>query len=141
MEEQIIGRTVNLMKIDSAVKGATAILVVQTLKDSGNNVTVFRDWNSDGKISAANKASDAEKESMIGQLQSGYRRFTDLDDDDKPFYQPPDHNTEKVMTGPRGKGTYQNGADTITGETKVIVTLDFDTATQKWKMVKYEYAE
>lgn len=143
MEEQIIGRTVNLMKIDSSIKGATAILVVQTLKDSGSNTTVYKDWDNDGKIipekPVNGKVLDLTNKNL--QLQSGYRRFSDRESADKPFFQPPETQKETIKTGPFGKGTYQNGADSITGEVKVVVTLDFDTATQKWKMTKYEYAE
>ena len=145
MEEQIIGRTVNLMKVDSSVKGATAILVVQTLKDSGNNTTVYKDWDGNGKISSTTTQDELinyEKDSVRNlQLQSGYRRFSDRKSTDKPFFQPPETQKEIIQTGDFGRGTYQNGADSITGEVKVVVTLDFDTATQKWKMTKYEYAE
>lgn len=145
MEEQIIGRTVNLMKVDSSVKGATAILVVQTLKDSGNNTTVYKDWDGNGKISSTISGDELThygRDSVRNlQLQSGYRRFSDRKSTDKPFFQPPVTQKEIIQTGPSGKGTYQNGADSITGEVKVVVTLDFDTATQKWKMTKYEYAE
>lgn len=145
MEEQIIGRTVNLMKVDSSVKGATAILVVQTLKDSGNNTTVYKDWDGNGKISSTTSGDELTnygKDSVRNlQLQSGYRRFSDRKSTDKPFFQPPVTQKEIIQTGPSGRGTYQNGADSITGEVKVVVTLDFDTATQKWKMTKYEYAE
>ena len=135
MEEQIIGRTINLMKIDSTVKGATAILVVQTLKDSGNDITIFKDWDSDGIIGGA-KENPAD--STIAHHQAGYRRFSDVEDSDPSFYKPPKTHYEQIKGF---MGTYQNGADAITGETKVIITLDFDTATQKWKMVKYEYAD
>lgn len=142
MEEQIIGRTINLMKIEeTSIKGATAILLVQTLKDSGNNTMVYKDWNGDGKITADLKASDKDRKNEITQLQSGYRRFTEREKGKKPFFLPPDTNAERIQTGNRGLGTYQNGADTITGEVKVIITLDYDAAKQKWNLVKYEYAE
>lgn len=146
MEEQIIGRTINLMKIDSTVKGATAILIVQTLKDAAKlaptggslDTKVFRDWNSDGIINQSKELPDSEKESMIGQHQAGYRRFSDLDESEPGFFMPPPLHSEAITSK---LGSYENGADTITGETKVVITLDFDTATQKWKMVKYEYAD
>lgn len=135
MEEQIIGRTINLMKIDSTVKGATAILVVQTIKDSGNDITVFKDWDSNGVIAGSKKTPE---DSMIAHHQAGYRRFADLDDNDPSFFKPPKTHYEQIQGF---KGSYQNGADAITGETKVIITLDFNTALQKWEMVKYEYAD
>lgn len=141
-EEQIIGRTVNLMKVDSTVNGATAILLVQMIKDSGP-ATVFKDWNGDGKID--DQDADDNRKNHTTQLLSGYRRFSDRDSNDKAFFLPPEEQKEKIhtkdLTSTGGKGTYQNGADTITGEVKVAVTLEFDTAKQKWKMVKYEYAE
>ena len=136
MEEQIIGRTINLMKIDSTVKGATAILLVQTLKDSGNDITVFKDWDSNGQIAGGDKKTP--NDTTIAHFQAGYRRFSDVDESEPSFFQPPKTHYEQIIGF---KGSYQNGADTITGETKVIITLDFDTVTQKWKMVKYEYAD
>lgn len=141
MEEQIIGRTINLMKVDSTVKGATAILVVQTLKDSGgtddgSRVTHYRDWSSDGKLEET--LTDNAADLILTQHQAGYRRFADVDEDVPAFFQYPKNFSEHI----RGRlGTYENGADSITGETKVIITLDFDTTTQKWILVKYEYAD
>ncbi len=135
MEEQIIGRTINLMKVDSTVKGATAILVVQTLKDSGDGVTIFKDWDSDGKIAGG---KGKPEDSTIAHHQAGYRRFEDVDENTQSFFTPPKNHSEKV-TGI--KGIYQNGADTITGEAKVVITLDFNTETQKWEVVRYEYAD
>ncbi|MBO5959240.1 MAG: hypothetical protein J6Q65_03870, partial [Lentisphaeria bacterium] len=136
-EEQIIGRTINLMNVDSTIKVANAILLVQTLKDSGNT-TVYRDWNSDGRIESGTLSKEIRNHKLT-QHQSGYRRFTDVKDSDVGFYDPPQHSHKEKIRGI--KGSYQNGADGISGETKVIISLDFDTATQKWKMVKYEYAD
>ena len=39
------------------------------------------------------------------------------------------------------KGRFDAGADAITGETKVIIDLEFNQTEGTWGVVKYEYAE
>jgi hypothetical protein len=38
------------------------------------------------------------------------------------------------------KGKYELGHDEITGEQKIIATVEYDSSTSKWKIINYEIA-
>lgn len=137
LEEQIICRIINHLKVDPAVKHVTAILVVQILKDSG--AIVIKDWTNDGVIEPVGNTISPNKGKpqayRDAQFQAGYRRFSDLKNNQKAFS---DFGIQEVIDAQNG--IYDNGADAITGETKIIARFFMDEE-GKWKLLNYEYAE
>ena len=47
---------------------------------------------------------------------------------------------EDEITGVK-KGQYDLGADKISAESKIVMTLCFDPWTKKWKIKRFEYVE
>lgn len=148
MEEQIICRIINHLKVDDTVKDADAILVVQTLNDiggtAGNSIPIFVDWNNDGLIGSSkgtevinNREVFSEKENITAQFRAGYRRFSDAGNDGKPFAAPDGGVAEKIRAR---EGIYDNGADTITGEAKIVIHLSIHKD-GKWHVDNFTYAE
>ena len=85
MDEQVIGRCINLMSVEQTkVKSIKALLVVQTLRDRGK-VSIRKDWNNNGKTGETLNLRASNH--MDAQLQAGYRRFSDAGDDGKIFAQ------------------------------------------------------
>ncbi len=148
LNEQIIGRTINLMKVEPGMRKITAILLVQMLQDSGQTY-VAKDWNGDGTVKNST-IKDAEFKSSkfrSAQFQTGYRRFSDAEQQDEAmgdlFAKPSQtYDTQRLSEVIRGRqGIYNNGADAIVGEAKVKVEMTYDGATQRWTVTSYEYLD
>lgn len=139
-EEQIIGRFINLVKVNSTPKKLKAIMIVQTLRDAGDAVTV-KDWNNDGKIAQISSANLRKEENTAAQFQAGYRKFSDAAEDNVSMFANPPNGVLLEAIVDAQKGRFDAGADAITGETKVIIDLEFNQTEGTWGVVKYEYAE
>ena len=136
MDEQVIGRCINLMSVEQTkVKSIKALLVVQTLRDRGK-VSIRKDWNNNGKTGETLNLRASNH--MDAQLQAGYRRFSDAGDDGKIFAT---YDQLKENVNATNEGRFDPGADTIIGEAKILATLEYDQATQKWKIMRYEFVE
>lgn len=138
IDEQIAGRIMNLIKYDQAsVRKVIVVLVVQTIRDSGYTI-VARDWNSNGKLGETIQISSANE---TAQFLTGYRRFKDLTaiDSSSTAFAGNGFLLREKIDG--YIGFYDNGADAITGEIKVVASLEFDSTTLKWKIARMEYAE
>ena len=112
------------------------IVVAQTIRDIGG-APAFVDWDGDGEYSGADEADKKTITANAKYIKTGYVR-KNLS------------GTLEVVGGP-GKiaetissttvGTYDYGADKITGEAKVIVEMTRDLQTLKWKITGYRYVE
>lgn len=135
MDEQIIGRSINQMSVEhTKVKSIKALLVVQTLRDRGKS-TIRKDWNLDGKT--GDTLNLRASNYLLAQLQAGYRRFSDADKNSKIFATY-DGLKENINAE---DWKFDPGADSITGEAKILATLVYDSTTQKWKITRYEFVE
>lgn len=161
LREQIIGRMINHLKIESSIHSVNAVILVQMIRDSGggrNNDTSrswVKDWNSNGFIDGDKDIKSADP---VAQYAAGYRRFTDARESTRPnnIFRSKDASfsstaggsganmiREKASSGQYGGqlGRYDHGADEICGEAKVIVSLVYDSSAMKWKVQNYEFAE
>ncbi len=128
-EEQRIGRFINLVKVEPGVQSVKAVLLVQMIQDSGD-MTMVRDWNGDGVI------KDSGGKAV--EFQSGFRRFSDAGSSTAAAFVNKG-NLKEVISGKKSR--YDMGADSIVGEAKVLVNLEFDSVNRKWSIVSYEYID
>lgn len=145
LREQIVCRIINHLSVESTIRNVTAIILVQTIKDSGNIATA-KDWNNDGRIESAGAGTVINDLNDVAQYQAGFRRFnpssTDAATARKLDVFCNLSNMESIYELTNGKkGRYNLGSDAITGEAKIIVSLKYNTSTQKWEIDKYEFAE
>jgi len=154
LREQIISRIINLTKVEDSIHGVKAVIIVQMIKDSGggtgsNGKRWVRDWNNDGAIGGSVLITAADP---VAQYQAGYRRFKDAADGTNPsndtlFVDKSDNAYGMIREKSDAAayygqlGRYDIGADTISGEAKVVVSLVYDSANMKWKVQSYEFAE
>ncbi len=110
------------------------IIVAQTIKDIGGS-PVFVDWDGDGEY-----APEDEKDFPFSAkgLKSGYVRKKL----DNSVYELVGNKTKaKETITSTTIGTYDYGADKITGETKLIVEMQKDIFTNKWRIAGYRYVD
>ena len=150
-EEQLVGKIMNLVAADP-YETVYIIAVGQSIRDIGssdpNGITIFKNWAGSGKADttysnsdATTKGSDAHK----AYRRAGYiRPFTlkEIEDGEsvpKVINGAPEQLRNKI-TGVK-KGQYDLGADKISAESKIVMTLCFDPWTKKWKIKRFEYVE
>ncbi len=141
LDEQMVGRIINNIKVvPQTSKSVTAVLLVQTLRDPGNT-TIYKDWNANGKIDSNDLSmNNPDTVSRTAQFMSGYRRFREAGKNDVPFASNVSVR-EKIQPVNKKYKYYREGLIAITGESKMIVTLELDPNTNRWIETKYEYAE
>lgn len=138
VREQYASRFMNLLKADSD-EHIYIIVVAQSIKDIGG-APAFVDWNGDGEYSSSSVTiPDSNNDKMKKFLRTGYIR--------KKLYSDTDYEkigsvatVDETITS-TAVGTYNYGADKITGETKLIAEMVKDEKTGKWKMIGYRYVE
>ncbi len=133
MQEQIIGRTLNLFKTGNTYEVATVVAIAQTIKDVGGG-KVYLNLNEDGKektyysnlgLWAYN--ANANVSAIFGSL---------------PSVPAPSNNPDDVTELSNvAIGEYDLGADQITGECVVIAHLVYDKEDSRWKVVQVKYEE
>lgn len=150
-EEQLVGKIMNLVAAEP-YETVYIIAVGQSIRDIGssdtNGITIFKNWAGSGKADttysnsdATTKGSDAHK----AYRRAGYiRPFTlkEIEDGEsvpKVINGAPEQLRNKI-TGVK-KGQYDLGADKISAESKIVMTLCFDPWTKKWKIKRFEYVE
>ena len=78
LREQIVGRMINHLKIESSIHSVRAVILVQMIRDSGGSEDApyywAKDWNANGTIDGPKKIQSA---GAIAQYAAGYRRFSD----------------------------------------------------------------
>jgi len=135
--EQYASRFMNLFKCEP-VKRAYIIVVAQSIRDIGGG-PVFVDLDGDGEYSPAgvDKADDITAATKC--LKTGYVRKK-LDGSGYEKFNIPSNLMKETIESP-AVGTYDYGADKITGETKLIVEMTRDTKTMNWKITGVRYVE
>lgn len=150
-EEQLVGKIMNLVAADP-YETVYIIAVGQSIRDIGssdeNGITIFKNWAGSGKAdktykdNAVTKGNDAYK----AYRRAGYIRPSTLkeiedggDSSPKVLNGAPNQLEDKI-TGVK-KGQYDLGADKISAESKIVMTLCFDPWTKKWKIKRFEYVE
>lgn len=149
-EEQLVGKIMNLVAADP-YETVYIIAVGQSIRDIGssdkNGITIFKNWAGSGKAdktykdNAVTKGNDAYK----AYRRAGYIRPSTLkeieDGDSSPkVLNGAPNQLEDEITGVK-KGQYDLGADKISAESKIVMTLCFDPWTKKWKIKRFEYVE
>ena len=139
-KEQYAARFMHLFSCDpEPVRKVYIIVLAQAIKDIGGSPALV-DWNGDGEYSSsALTIPSSGNDAMKKFLRTGYIR--------KKLYD--SSNYEKIGTessvnetiASPAVGTYDYGADKITGETKLIVEMQKDIFTNKWKIAGYRYVE
>lgn len=150
-EEQLTGKIMNLVAAEP-YETIYIIAVGQSIRDIGSSdnkgITIFKNWAGSGKAdktykdNAVTKGNDAYK----AYRRAGYiRPFTlkEIEDGDatspKVLNGAPNQLEDKI-TGVK-KGQYDLGADKISAESKIVMTLCFDPWDKKWKIKRFEYVE
>lgn len=124
LKEEIIGKFINLAK--ASPDTVTIIAIAQTIKDIGGGVTVYKDLDSDGDVDG-------------NVTENGY----DIDgkDSDGDGDYTNDHLPTGCETISTEYGRYDQYAEEILAEQKIMGTVIYDQTTQKWRILRYEYLE
>ena len=129
-QEQLIGRTIGLTTADTTPDSATVIVLAQSIKDMGGNADVYPDWDENGSVSG-NTGTDKAK------LKAGYYSYAeDGSSITNPGFFPVPSNISNKVTAKFGR--YDNGADRITGETRLVGRLLYDRMQGRWKIVQVQ---
>lgn len=141
VREQYATRFMNLFKADDNDEHVYIIVLAQSIKDVGGS-PVLVDWNGDGEYSSsALTIPSSDNAKMKKFLRTGYiRKKLDGSADYEKIGSVASVN-ETITSPLPAVGTYDHGADKITGETKLIVEMAKDANTGKWKMAGYRYVE
>lgn len=127
LKEELIGKFINLTTAESS--SYSAIILAQTIKDVGtstaNEIIIYKDLDVDG-IPKEVEADITEPYDIDGDNTSA---FTDPNKDG-------DNNAETIGTQ---KNRYDQFADEIIGEQKMILYTKRDATTGKWIVVRYEF--
>lgn len=157
-QEQVIGKTINLLKAEPLDK-AYIVAIAQTIKavEVPAGSTRYFDWNRDGvvdnddAVSVSNTAKIRTKfeKNETAWKNAGYVRYplagelhgdsTHKKDERLRGIGFGNKTLSKDYTASKGKDTYVNGVDLITGTAKVVVTLE--RVENKWKIVRFEYVD
>lgn len=149
-EEQLVGKIMNLVAADP-YETVYIIAVGQSIRDIGssdeNGITIFKNWAGSGKAdktykdNAVTKGNDAYKAyRRAGYIRpSTLKEIEDGDSSPKVLNGAPNQLEDKIE-GVK-KGQYDLGADKISAESKIVMTLCFDPWTKKWKIKRFEYVE
>lgn len=134
LQEQIIGRIIQLTEASAAYDSAVVVILAQTIQDVGG--TVYPDLNEDGLT--ATTLSNTAKTNL------GFRAYDGTDA--STYFTLPSALTRAEGDDPTKGitatlGHYDNGADKITGECLLIARLLYDKVKGKWKVVQVKYGE
>lgn len=120
LKEEIIGKFINLTKKGTSSDTITIIALAQSIRDIGNGITIYKDLDQDGTIGTADETTFEEDINGDG----------DTSDTSIP-------ETISNCTF----GTYDQYADEIMAEQKVMATVYRDPTTGKWRIIRFEYLE
>ena len=115
--------------------------MAQSIKDIGGS-PVFVDWDGDGEYTPAD-GTPPTCQATAKFLKTGYVRKK-LDGSNTYQMITPSSGTAPSLDETKTTttaGSYDYGADKITGETKLIVEMAKDANTGKWKIAGYRYVE
>ncbi|MBR2434685.1 MAG: hypothetical protein IKB22_04365, partial [Lentisphaeria bacterium] len=122
LQEQLIGRTINLTKANTNFDSAVAVVIAQSIQDVGGGVEIPVDWGNSTELRETN---------------AGFRQYGSGQNTSAAF-----GGTVSFSDKPKGEiGTYQNGLDKITGTAKMSAYLIYDNNTAQWKLVRVKNEE
>lgn len=119
LKEEIIGKMINLAKASSS-DTINIIALAQSIRDVGGNVTIKKDLDNNGSIGMASEVA-------LG---------SDINGDNDAA----DTNISETISNCT-YGTYDQYADEILAEQKILVSVYKNPVTGKWKIIKYMYIE
>jgi|GEM_PF-2489774 len=140
VREQYAARFMNLLKADSD-EHVYIIVVAQSIKDVGG-APAFVDWNGDGEFTPVG-GSMPTYQTTAKFIKTGFVRKK-LDGTNSYETISPSSGTAPTLTETlttTAAGTYDFGADKITGESKLVAEMVKDEYTGKWKMIGLRYVE
>jgi len=123
LKEEVIGKFINLTK--ATPDTITIIVIAQTFKDLGG-VTVKKDLDDDGDTDGNVTENGVDIDGKDSNNDGNYAN------DALPA------GCETIDTQ---YGRYDQYAEEILSEQKIIATVIYDQTTQKWRILKYEYLE
>lgn len=141
VREQYATRFMNLFKADDNDEHVYIIVLAQSIKDIGG-VPAFVDWDGNGEYTPAD-GTPPTCQATAKFMKTGYVRKKLDGTNDYQIIAPssgsaPALDETKTTTT---LGSYDYGADKITGETKLLVEMAKDANTGKWKIAGYRYVE
>ncbi len=123
LKEEIVGKFINLTK--ASPDTVTIIVLAQAIKDVGG-ITINKDIDGDGDVDG-------------NVVESSY------DIDGKDSNNDGDYMNDTLPAGcetiATEYGRYDQYADEILAEQKIMATVIYDQTTQKWRILRYEYLE
>jgi len=125
LKEEVIGKFINLTK--ATPDTVTLIVIAQTLKDVGGGITINKDLDRDGNIGGV-------------ITESGYDIDGKDSNNDGDYTNDPLPNDCEIITNCQF-GQYDQYADEILAEQKIMAIVIYDQTTQKWRILRYEYLE
>ena len=139
-QEQLIGRFIGLTTANTMPDSATVIVLAQTIRDVGG-ITVYRDWGDNGAFATTtlSVSTSYPKLQKAGLAAGYYYRATNSNTVANPGFFPTPTSLSDVIETKFGR--YENGADQITGETKLMAMLQYDQTEGKWKIVQVKYED
>ena len=123
LKEEIIGKFINLAK--ASPDTVTIIAIAQVIKDVGG-VTISKDLDADGDVDGDVTENGYD---IDGKDSSGDGDYTN------------DHLPAGCETISTAYGRYDQYADEILAEQKLMAVVIYDQTTQKWRILRYEYLE
>ena len=127
-QEQLMGRIIGLTTVNSAPDSATVIVLAQSIQDLGGGAVVYRTWNTDS----------SKKKQEAGYYFYKESSGASADPEDPGFFSTPTLPGDEITAH---YGRYDNGADRITGETKMVARLLYDHVAGKWKIIQVKYED
>ena len=123
LKEEIIGKFINLAK--ASPDTVTIIAIAQVIKDIGG-VTINKDLDADGDVDGDVTENGYD---IDGKDSNGDGDYTN------------DHLPAGCETISTAYGRYDQYADEILAEQKIMAVVIYDQTTQKWRILRYEYLE
>ncbi|HBC88042.1 MAG TPA: hypothetical protein DCZ94_13920 [Lentisphaeria bacterium] len=120
-KEEIIGKFINLTKATSIDDTIVIIALAQAIKDVGDGKTISKDLDANGTIGSADEATATVKYDINGD--------GDITD------------TISETFSNCQYGTYNQYADEILAEQKVLAVVSRNPVSGKWKIIKFMYLE
>ena len=142
-QEEVIGKIINLTKV-APVSTAYILVLAQSIKDvgtpfSGAGITINKDINQNGV------ATDTDIAIQTTAFNAGFlfNPYTKDDGTIEPSGVSATAGIPTVNETISGckLGQYDLGADEILAEQKLLVKICYNTTTNKWEIISYEYLD
>ena len=133
---QLVSKLMPLLRT-APVDTLRVVILAQSIRDMGGNIPVLVDWDGTGIETAVPASENAYKKKAM--FKAGYRR-SPSGSAIAPSASWTEPALSKTITT-NTVGTYDLGADKITGESRLVATLVRDPVKKTWKLVRVQYVE